>query len=286
MSVSSNSIGALELMYADEEETCKGTGLSLKQSGKESEKSVEHDKRVEDKVVDNQSSEEVCNSDIINIREKMSKVFNDMKATRPVRTKKSQKLKTPDKSNETIDDNVSEVSVPFTDEELVEAYDELYSMIDYDPFFDIFDDSSDYGNGNLENEDTSEEVPKVKELVYPYGNIIPGERECEICLEVGSRRRYRKCCGICFCDDCMESYFVCQVENGIIRIECISDKCRQFAHVEEIMGRLPDHMKNKYYTYLINANNDPHVKTCPRCSFVQHVSREEMRSRKKKVRNK
>ncbi|KAK3088458.1 hypothetical protein FSP39_019444 [Pinctada imbricata] len=126
------------------------------------------------------------------------------------------------------------------------------------------------------------EEPK-KEIIYPYGNLVPGERECEICLETDVGRRYRKCCRICVCDECMNAYFACQVENGIVRIGCVSDRCDQYAHVEEIMCRLPACLKNKYYKFLVDANNDPYVKTCPRCNYIHHVNKEDMNAQSKQL---
>lgn len=130
-------------------------------------------------------------------------------------------------------------------------------------------------------EDMNTNSPVADDLFYPFGTINDSA-ECEICLTKESRIRNRSCCQIPVCDNCMKVYFVTQLENGVKRMQCISDQCSQFAPVDEIMCRLPTELKDKFYKYLVDANNDPLVKTCPKCSFVQHVTKEQMNIPKKK----
>lgn len=133
-------------------------------------------------------------------------------------------------------------------------------------------------------EDIELPAPEPVDLLQSFGTVNV-TAECEICLSRDSPVRNRSCCQIPVCDDCMQTYFVSQLESGIKRMQCIS-MCPKFAHVDEIMCRLPADLKDKYYKYLVDANNDPHVKTCPKCSFVQRISREELDAYKKKRRKK
>lgn len=148
-------------------------------------------------------------------------------------------------------------------------------MILHDPYYE-------YDSDEVEEEPPA---PELVDLLHPFGNVNV-TAECEICLSRDSPVRNRSCCQIPACDDCMQKYFVSQLESGIKRMQCISSQCSKFAHVDEIMCRLPVDLKDKYYKYLVDANNDPHVKTCPKCSFVQRISKEELDAYKKKRKKK
>lgn len=135
---------------------------------------------------------------------------------------------------------------------------------------------------NVDFDPVEEEVTLTvpTDLLSSYGTIND-LADCEICLSKDNKVRNRECCQIAVCDDCMEKYFVAQLEAGIKRMQCIATNCSQFAHVDEIMCRLPVELKDKFYKYLVDANNDPCVKTCPRCSYVQRVTKEELMVPKK-----
>ena len=91
--------------------------------------------------------------------------------------------------------------------------------------------------------------------------------ECLVCFEKMKLRR-RLCCDFAVCDECMEKYLLYEVERGVVKIECINGACDSYVHRDEILGRLPPTMKEKYYRFLVDANKDPNVKTCPRCSHI------------------
>ena len=100
---------------------------------------------------------------------------------------------------------------------------------------------------------------------YPCGPEITDE--CLVCLEKMKLRK-RLCCDFAVCDDCMEKYLTYEVERGVVKIECINGTCDSYVHRDEILERLPFEIKDKYYRFLVDANKDPNVKTCPRCSKI------------------
>ena len=100
---------------------------------------------------------------------------------------------------------------------------------------------------------------------YPCGPEI--NDECLICFEKMKLRK-RLCCDFAVCDECMEKYLTYEIEGGIVKIECINGTCDSYVHRDEILERLPYEMKDKYYRFLVDANKDPNIKTCPRCSKI------------------
>ena len=100
---------------------------------------------------------------------------------------------------------------------------------------------------------------------FPCGPEIMDD--CLVCFEKMKLRR-RLCCDFAVCDVCMEKYLIYEVERGVVKIECINGNCDSYVHRDEILGRLPLTMKEKYYRFLVDANKDPNIKTCPRCSHI------------------
>lgn len=94
--------------------------------------------------------------------------------------------------------------------------------------------------------------------------------ECDICLE--HRWLYRRpCCGFPACGDCMKRYFETKVADGTVKIECCSPRCRHYVHRDEISARLDGTVKHRFYQFLVQANADPHVKTCPGCNHITRL---------------
>ena len=100
---------------------------------------------------------------------------------------------------------------------------------------------------------------------YPQGEEL--EEECWICFEVLIVQK-RWCCQFPVCNSCMDQYLEIKVNGGIVKISCINDSCSSYIHRDEIFNRLSLEMKEKFYRFLVNANEDPQVKTCPKCSHV------------------
>ncbi|XP_041361449.1 uncharacterized protein LOC121377502 isoform X2 [Gigantopelta aegis] len=105
-------------------------------------------------------------------------------------------------------------------------------------------------------------------LPYPHNPFVDGE--CNICL-VSKKLRKRMCCSFPVCEDCMEMYLSTQVSQAIVKIECLNTECNNYVHRDEILARLPLDLKEKFYKFLIDANKDPKIKTCPRCSHVTRL---------------
>ncbi|KAL3888489.1 hypothetical protein ACJMK2_000856 [Sinanodonta woodiana] len=105
--------------------------------------------------------------------------------------------------------------------------------------------------------------------------------ECAICFDEKMLRK-RLCCMLPVCDHCMQLYLEEQVSRRNIKIECINTKCISYIHRDEILERLSLKQKEKYYMFLVDANNDPCVKTCPRCNHVQHIEKSILSSHKDK----
>ncbi|KAJ8321935.1 hypothetical protein KUTeg_000406 [Tegillarca granosa] len=64
-----------------------------------------------------------------------------------------------------------------------------------------------------------------------------------------------------------------QINTGNVQLRCPSSECNIYIHRDEILARLPTETKEKYYRFLVDANNDPNVKTCPRCSYIHKLEK-------------
>ncbi|OWF49154.1 uncharacterized protein LOC110452159 [Mizuhopecten yessoensis] len=121
---------------------------------------------------------------------------------------------------------------------------------------------------------------RASSSLYPRADLIT-RTECEVCYERTSVRK-RLCCDFPVCEPCMEKYVEEKVNNGGVTIQCIGP-CESLVHRDEILSRLSVEMKEKYYKFLVDANQDPMVKTCPQCSTIQNITKEELRAAKKRV---
>ncbi|XP_078584924.1 E3 ubiquitin-protein ligase RNF19A-like [Branchiostoma floridae x Branchiostoma japonicum] len=96
--------------------------------------------------------------------------------------------------------------------------------------------------------------------------------ECGVCLETQALHR-RPCCNFPVCDACLKQYFTTQVLQAIVKLYCCSSECQSTVSREEITFRLDDDARLKFQRYLVEANREPHVKTCPRCSEPMTVDK-------------
>lgn len=163
-----------------------------------------------------------------------------------------------------------------------------YSESDYEVLdgSDLFDDMPTHVHmlrewGLLDDDDDGMEPTEVEHPParphYPQGPLIT--HECFVCFEETTLRR-RLCCDFPVCDSCLEAYLTVQVSQATVHIECLNSNCQSYIHRDEIMYRLPSHMKSKFYKFLIDANLDPTLKTCPRCSHAVQVDRAMLKKRK------
>ncbi len=100
---------------------------------------------------------------------------------------------------------------------------------------------------------------------YPVGDRVL--TTCEVCLDVKDLF-LRTCCRFPVCEDCVTQYFTVQVQQGISKIECLNFKCTKYVHRDEILARLDKVDKEKFYRFLVEANKEPHIKTCPQCCQI------------------
>ncbi|KAL4218082.1 hypothetical protein ACF0H5_022819 [Mactra antiquata] len=138
------------------------------------------------------------------------------------------------------------------------------SILDDEDVFDFID----YGGLEMITEDT----PNRTTQAYPVGQ--EETTDCMVCLEVVKLNK-RICCDYEACDTCITRYIETKVNDGVVKIACLNDSCDSFIYRDEILGRMPVDMKDKYYRFLVDANKDPKVKTCPRCSHIHHLSEED-----------
>lgn len=126
--------------------------------------------------------------------------------------------------------------------------------------------------------------PRPAPPPYPCSEVTV--TDCGICFDEKTLRK-RLCCQLPVCDDCIESYLVMQINTGIVQLRCPSSDCNIYIHRDEILARLPTETKEKYYRFLVDANNDPNVKTCPRCSYIHKLEKPiSSKQKSKKLRKK
>ncbi|XP_060066313.1 uncharacterized protein LOC132546604 [Ylistrum balloti] len=128
----------------------------------------------------------------------------------------------------------------------------------------------------------SERDERLRSSPYPRGSLLP-TTECEVCFDKTNVRK-RLCCDIPICETCMENYVEEKVKNGAVSIQCIG-QCESLVHRNEILSLLSVEMKEKYYKFLVDANQDPMVKTCPQCSTIYNMTKEEQRAAKKRAKS-
>ncbi|KAL8585697.1 hypothetical protein ACOMHN_022344 [Nucella lapillus] len=129
----------------------------------------------------------------------------------------------------------------------------------------------------MDNDLDQDPLGPPEEPLYPQGSL--DETECYVCFEESELRR-RLCCDFPVCDRCLESYLMVQVLQANVNIECLNISCNSYIHRNEISARLPPKFKIKFYKFLIDANIDPSVKTCPQCSHGLQVDKTTLKKRK------
>ena len=106
----------------------------------------------------------------------------------------------------------------------------------------------------------------VSKPSYPIGESA--NTECQVCFETKELKR-RPCCGVAVCVTCLLTFIKTQVSQGIVEITCV--ECTKCIPRDEIMDKLDKKTKDKYYKFLVDANKEPHIKTCPRCSHIMKL---------------
>ncbi|XP_060566873.1 E3 ubiquitin-protein ligase arih1-like [Ruditapes philippinarum] len=148
------------------------------------------------------------------------------------------------------------------------------AMFEADEFMDL--DFDEFGGFNFELPHFSE---KSVEPSFARGDEVI--TECLICYDEVKLHK-RLCCDYPACDNCMEQYIETNVTQGVVKIPCLGhESCNAFIYRDEILGRLSVPMKDKYYKFLVDANKDPKVKTCPRCSNITQITDEQSEKKTK-----
>ncbi|XP_070534844.1 E3 ubiquitin-protein ligase RNF217-like isoform X2 [Ptychodera flava] len=101
----------------------------------------------------------------------------------------------------------------------------------------------------------------------------PAETECQICLVV-TDLHLRTCCTMPVCDGCLQEYCSIQVNQKIVKVPCPNPQCNAFVSRDEIVFHLDGSNRDKFHRFLLEANKEPHTKTCPRCSHLFALDKE------------
>lgn len=121
---------------------------------------------------------------------------------------------------------------------------------------------------------------KAADAVSAFNQGPEVNTECEVCLE--QKKLYkRQCCQTPVCDDCLKQYLEATINEGIIQITCVGTECSTSMFRDEILTRVSLKVKEKYYRFLVDANKDPKVKTCPKCSHIHSLTDEEIEGKTK-----
>jgi len=97
--------------------------------------------------------------------------------------------------------------------------------------------------------------------------------QCLVCLEQNVRPELdcRPCCRQPVCRTCLERHARSKLELGVVRIDCPVPACDSHVQVGEL-ARLDPQLAILYNRRLVDANSDPHRKTCPNCGLVTELS--------------
>ena len=91
--------------------------------------------------------------------------------------------------------------------------------------------------------------------------------ECCVCLST-TLVRQRECCNAFVCDNCFKTYLSTMVNQRLVTMQCPSFECKKYLSREEIAYHLDHTTRDKFYRFILEANCEPHMKTCPRCNFL------------------
>lgn len=95
--------------------------------------------------------------------------------------------------------------------------------------------------------------------------------QCLVCLEHDvPELDCRPCCDQPVCRTCLKRYVGSKLLLGLVRIDCPIPACDSLVQVEELT-RIEPELAQLYYRRLVDANADPHRKTCPNCCLVTEL---------------
>jgi len=120
--------------------------------------------------------------------------------------------------------------------------------------------------------DESELSSTSSDTTEEWADADEGSSElCLVCLENEVMEfDCRPCCDHPICQTCLEKYIRSKFEVGVLRVGCPNPECNSFLQVEELTRIVPE-LVQLFYRRLVDANSDPHRKTCPNCCLVTEV---------------
>lgn len=143
------------------------------------------------------------------------------------------------------------------------------------------DDDDDNQSISSELDHTSDEesseinpILHTPNLSNQHYNLSETLSECAICCEF-KRLQKRTCCYFYACSICLNTYVEEQIKQGIVRIQCPNQQCHVYMHRDEINKRcIAPELRQKFSRFLIDANRANNVKTCPRCSNIHEIGKD------------
>ncbi|KAL8611406.1 hypothetical protein ACOMHN_014461 [Nucella lapillus] len=106
---------------------------------------------------------------------------------------------------------------------------------------------------------------ELEDLDYDESDDDVASDPCCVCLRMRQSTVYRPCCRLPLCHDCRVTYLESKVHEGVVVIQCPGSHCRYRFREYEIFSIVSDDVRHKLHKFLIDAMNDPTLKTCPRC---------------------
>jgi len=92
--------------------------------------------------------------------------------------------------------------------------------------------------------------------------------QCAVCFEnTANELDRRQCCDLPLCQACLEMYIRAKLSIGVVHIGCPNPLCKRLVQVGELAS-LEHELVQLFYRRLVDANSDPHRKTCPNCCLV------------------
>ncbi|CAF3819873.1 unnamed protein product [Adineta steineri] len=131
------------------------------------------------------------------------------------------------------------------------------------------DEENDTVNASVDDEDESTTTTGSF-----HSRILAGAEKyflmsCPICLQAAVLLS-SSCCTFECCVSCWCSHISATLNDGRIKIPCMSNDCNKCLRRESIMNfmRHDSVLHDRYLKLYANANQSPRAKTCPRCSHL------------------
>ena len=97
--------------------------------------------------------------------------------------------------------------------------------------------------------------------------------ECCVCLAT-TLVRQRDCCNGFVCDSCFKTYLTTMINQRLVTMQCPTYECKKYLTRDEIAYHVDHLAREKFYRFILEANCEPHMKTCPQCNFLMTVDKD------------